>query len=213
MKLINLPLSVLDSTVSVQLAVCSSPNKRELARLARDLRFLGQAVGLPIGEEVCAILASYTHACPYALGVVSTRIRVRGRSGLPCIQLGARPVNIDRRLGFGEVHVVHEGQSAGVYLLKLRPGARIVPHCHQQTHEMEMVLTNGVYAQGRPAGEGSVFHWPKGFIHAYDNPTPRQQVILCVDRPRFELSDENQVHVAHTLKRVQIAEAIADDME
>jgi mannose-6-phosphate isomerase-like protein (cupin superfamily) len=48
---------------------------------------------------------------------------------------------------------------------------------------------------------GSVFHWPHGAAHRYDNPTERYQTILCVDAPSFIAEDEVElgpdVELAH----------------
>jgi dihydroneopterin aldolase len=56
--------------------------------------------------------------------------------------------------------------------------------------ESEMVLTKGLWCQGKPVAPGTVHRWPKGAAHCYQNPTRRQQSILCVDAPAFLPEDE-----------------------
>jgi dihydroneopterin aldolase len=91
---------------------------------------------------------------------------------------------------FGTVDVIHEKQDAGIYRLNVRPGGTIPLHLHRVMTESEMVLTSGLLCQREPAPKGTVFRWPKGAAHVYENPTDRWQSILCVDEPRFIESDE-----------------------
>jgi dihydroneopterin aldolase len=56
--------------------------------------------------------------------------------------------------------------------------------------EHEMVLGSGLLVQGRPALPGTARAWPRGFVHAYRNPSDIEQTVLCVDRPSFLESDE-----------------------
>lgn len=94
---------------------------------------------------------------------------------------------------FGRVDVVFETQEAGIYRLNVAPGKSIPLHLHEQMHESELVLSDGLVCQGKPVAPGSVFQWPLGVRHRYDNPTNRYQTILCVDSPRFMREDEIEV--------------------
>lgn len=94
---------------------------------------------------------------------------------------------------FGHVDVVFETRDAGIYRLNVAPGRSIPLHVHRQMRESELVLTDGLLCQGKPVAPGTVFHWPLGAAHRYDNPTPRHQTILCVDSPRFMPEDEIEV--------------------
>ena len=66
-------------------------------------------------------------------------------------------------------------------------------HVHRAMRESEMVLSEGLLCQGRRVSPGTVFHWPLGAAHRYDNPTDRPQTILCVDAPPFIREDEIEV--------------------
>lgn len=94
---------------------------------------------------------------------------------------------------FGRVDVVFETKEAGIYRLNVAPGKSIPLHMHQQMRESELVLSEGLLCQGKPVAPGSVFQWPLGSKHRYDNPSARYQTILCVDSPRFIREDEIEV--------------------
>lgn len=94
---------------------------------------------------------------------------------------------------FGHVDVVFETRDAGIYRLHVAPGRCIPLHVHRQMRESELVLSDGLLCQGQPVPPGTVFHWPLGAAHRYDNPTARPQTILCVDSPRFMPDDEIEV--------------------
>ncbi|MFI5308592.1 MAG: dihydroneopterin aldolase [Polyangiales bacterium] len=91
---------------------------------------------------------------------------------------------------FGTVDVIHETRDAGIYRLNIAPGRAIPLHVHRVMQETEMVLTSGLWCQGRPVPAGTVHRWPKGAAHCYDNPTRRTQTVLCVDSPPFTQEDE-----------------------
>lgn len=94
---------------------------------------------------------------------------------------------------FGVVDIVFERRSFGIYRLNIAPGGSIPLHVHRQMHESELVLGEGLLCQGKPVAPGTVFHWPHGAAHRYDNPTDHIQTILCVDSPRFIATDEVEV--------------------
>ncbi|MDB4977127.1 MAG: FolB domain protein [Myxococcaceae bacterium] len=94
---------------------------------------------------------------------------------------------------FGIVDIVFERRSFGIYRLNVEPHGEIPLHVHRQMHESELVLGDGLLCQGKPVAAGTVFHWPHGAAHRYDNPTDRIQTVLCVDTPRFNPADEVEV--------------------
>ncbi|MGF1466539.1 MAG: dihydroneopterin aldolase [Sandaracinaceae bacterium] len=94
---------------------------------------------------------------------------------------------------FGTVDILDETRQVGVYRLNVAPGRGIPLHVHRRMDEAEMVLTDGLLCQGRPAPAGTVRRWPKEAPHRYDNPTDRWQSLLCVDSPPFIPEDEIEV--------------------
>ena len=94
---------------------------------------------------------------------------------------------------FGDVDIVFERPEFGIYRLNVAPHASIPLHVHHQMQECELVLTDGLLCQGKPVAAGSVFRWPHGAAHRYDNPTDSVQTVLCVDSPRFNAGDEVEV--------------------
>ena len=91
---------------------------------------------------------------------------------------------------FGSVDIIHEARDAGIYRLNVAPLRNIPLHEHRVMQEAEMVLSKGLWCQGKPAAPGTVHRWPKGAAHCYHNPTRRYQTILCVDSPSFLQDDE-----------------------
>jgi dihydroneopterin aldolase len=91
---------------------------------------------------------------------------------------------------YGTVDIVHETRDAGIYRLNVAPHSAIPLHVHRVMQESEMVLTKGLWCQGKPVAPGTVHRWPKGAAHCYQNPTRRHQSILCVDAPSFMPEDE-----------------------
>lgn len=94
---------------------------------------------------------------------------------------------------FGTVDVIEETRHVGIYRLNVAPGRGIPLHVHETMQESEMILGDGLLCQGKPVAPGTMFRWPKGAPHRYDNPTDRWQSILCVDSPPFMPEDEIEV--------------------
>ena len=92
--------------------------------------------------------------------------------------------------GFGMVHVVHEIDALGLYVLEIAAGATIPAHFHRVMEETEMVLDPGLLQQNLRVRAGDAFIWPAGYVHEYRNPTSRPRRILCIDRPKFVPEDE-----------------------
>ncbi len=91
---------------------------------------------------------------------------------------------------FGTVDVVFETTDVGIYRLNVAPGRTIPLHAHHVMRESEMVLSPGVVCQDREAPVGTIFRWPRGALHRYDNKTTEWQTVLCIDSPPFVPSDE-----------------------
>jgi dihydroneopterin aldolase len=91
---------------------------------------------------------------------------------------------------FGSVDIIDESADAGIYRLNVAPGQEIPLHIHQRMQESEMVLSDGLLCQGRPARRGSVRRWPLRAPHTYSNPTEHYQTVLCVNTPPFADDDE-----------------------
>jgi FolB domain-containing protein len=94
---------------------------------------------------------------------------------------------------FGTVDVIHETRELGIYRLNLAPQRSISLHVHRVMQEAEMVLSPGLWCQGKAVAAGTVHRWPKGAAHCYHNPTRRFQTVLCVDSPPFVPDDEIEV--------------------
>ena len=91
---------------------------------------------------------------------------------------------------FGTVDIIHVTKDAGIYRLNIAPGRGIPLHRHERMHESEMILGDQLQVNGRKHKPGTVFRWPFGAKHRYDNPSNRWQTVLCVDSPPFVPNDE-----------------------
>ena len=96
---------------------------------------------------------------------------------------------------FGHVHILHENQDCGVYLLHIPSGGRIPAHVHREMGEAELVISTGLELQGQPIEAGLAHFWPLDFVHQYDNPSEAMRTVLCVNRPAFNPADEIAVEV------------------
>lgn len=99
---------------------------------------------------------------------------------------------------FGKVDIIYETDGCGIYRLRIQPGLKIPTHIHNTMDECELILTQGLYLQGEEVSQGSAYCWPRAFPHLYENFTESEQVILCVDRPRFVIEDEVEVDTPKT---------------
>ncbi|HET6336069.1 MAG TPA: dihydroneopterin aldolase [Polyangiales bacterium] len=174
----------------------------DYASIATQLRFLLQSCRFRMLETAAHALACYLLAPP-APGEKRAQLeRVRIRLEKPKVLEGiAIPsLTIERDKGFatmlredkpfGIVEIIHETRDAGIYRLNLTPGASIPLHVHHVMQESELVLSEGLWCQGKPVLKGTAHRWPKNAAHSYHNPTDRMQSILCVDSPRFIEGDE-----------------------
>lgn len=94
---------------------------------------------------------------------------------------------------FGHVDVVHEGEGLGVYFLRIDPLGTIPAHVHRKTDEWEYAVAGALALQGEAFPVGDAVRWPVEFPHRWDNRGATEALVLCIDRPRFDASDEVEV--------------------
>ena len=100
-----------------------------------------------------------------------------------------RKIQIEKN-NFGQVDIIYECESFGVYLLKIAPLGKIQTHVHRKMREWEIPLSEGLKIQGRAARLDQAFAWPKEFAHQWENASKSSGIVLCVDSPRFDVADE-----------------------
>lgn len=173
--------------------------------VASQIVFLLRTGHFRLLETAAHVVAKVLLAPPAAgerrRSIDSLRLRLHKPGALPGNALPSLTIERDRswvKLGeeikrFGTVDVVHETKNAGIYRLNIEAGKGIPLHCHRVMRESEMLLGSGLLVNGKPYRSGTVFRWPLGAKHRYDNPTDRVQTVLCVDSPRFDPSDEKAI--------------------
>lgn len=177
----------------------------DYAAITEQLSFLLSACRFRMLETAAHALARYL-LLPPALGdrraqIEALRLRLTkpsalGGRAIPYLEIcrDASDVTLETETSkFGRVDIVCETSEASVYRLNVAPGNSIPLHVHRHMRESELVLSEGLWCQGKPVAPGTVFHWPHDVPHRYDNPTLRYQTILCVDSPRFMPEDEIEV--------------------
>jgi FolB domain-containing protein len=177
----------------------------DYAAISAQLAFLLKSFRFRMLETAAHTLCRYLLAPP-ARGESRAAIsRVRlclekpgalGGRALPSLQVERDAAWVElshEEKPFGTVDVIHETRDLGVYRLNLAPGRSISLHVHRVMQEAEMVLSPGLWCQGKPVAAGTVHRWPKGAAHCYHNPTRRYQTVLCVDSPPFAPEDEIEV--------------------
>lgn len=174
------------------------PPKRYRNQLAGELRFLVDAAHFAepahVGEALVAYLLSdgrypddparrrIEQVTIVQKNGISQGFFAAGRAALAC-----------EATRFGRVYIVFEDHQVGIYRLVIGVGRSIVSHVHQRMDERELVLSPGLFLQGRPIAPGISHHWPRDFPHRYDNVSTREQVVLCIDHPPFIPDDEEEV--------------------
>ncbi len=173
--------------------------------LSAQLVFLLQAARFRLLETAAHVIARYVLAPPEPEArraqVESVTVRLTKPDALagratPSIEITrskAWCAVVVETKPFGTVDVIEETSDRGIYRLNVKPKGTIPLHVHRLMQESELVLTPGLLCQGKPVPVGTVFRWPKGAKHLYENPTDRVQSILCIDSPRFVESDEIEV--------------------
>lgn len=177
----------------------------DYAAAANQIAFLLQTCRFHTLETAAHVLARYLLAPP-SPGIQRAQIdqaTIRlvkpyalGGHGVPALRVTRRAEEITLReedKPWGRVDVIQETRRAGVYRLHVAPGSQIPLHVHERMRESELILGEGLLCQGRPAAPGTVYRWPKGAAHRYENPTDSWQSILCVDSPPFIPTDEIEV--------------------
>ncbi len=131
-------------------------------------------------------------------GLSITKFGVLPRGARPSLQVegSASDQSYTRETNqWGTVDVIAETERLGLYRLHIDPSMAIPNHVHRQMDECEMVLTTGVvgWSDGespRPWAAGDEHAWKLGQPHGYHNPLAHSAAILCIDRPRFDPTDE-----------------------
>ena len=174
----------------------------DYARLAGELRFIAEHGELELLETAAHAMAAYVLAPPTqdarraAVNEVTLRLsKPTALSGkaMPSIIVhrGAHDyVYKHESRPWGAADVIYQTPSCGIYRLRIRAGGQIPAHVHRTTRESELVLGSGLFLQGKPVRRGTAHTWPHGHAHRYDNPSPIEQTILCINRPPFVPSDE-----------------------
>ena len=183
--------------------------RRERMRLSVDYAAISDELAFLVKNSRFRMLETAAHAlsryllAPPAPGerrARITRVRLRlekptaiGGRAVPSLEIEREAAGVDigqEHKAFGTVDVIHETQDAGIYRLNIAPGRDIPLHHHLVMQEAEMVLTDGLWCQGKPVARGTVHRWPRGAAHCYHNPTRKHQTVLCVDSPPFMPIDE-----------------------
>jgi len=133
-------------------------------------------------------------------GRAKPRLTVSGRASDETFQRETNP--------WGTVDVIEETDRLGLYRLDVAPRHGIPHHVHRRMLEHEMVLTDGIVGwhdgtEPTPLAAGTRRDWPHNLPHGYWNPLDRVASILCLDRPRFDPTDEVVVSGAPSLAGVR----------
>lgn len=179
----------------------------DYAAIAAQIRFLLESCRFRLVETAAHALAKLLLAEPalgerraavHALRLSLSKPDALGGRAVPTLTIErdaawAQATIVRHPKKWGHVDTLHETRDAGIYRLNVAPGAAIPLHVHHVMQQSELVLGDGLLCQGRRAPMGSVFRWPKGAPHRYDNPSEHWQSILCVDTPRLSSTDELEV--------------------
>jgi FolB domain-containing protein len=170
--------------------------------IAGQIVFLLQSCRFRLLETAAHVLARYLLAPP-AIGesrsqVDELRLKLEKPGALrgaasPSLEIRRTAADVElahEAKSFGTVDIVHETKDAGIYRLNVAPKKGIALHLHRVMRESEMVLGNELLVNGKRVKPGTVYRWPPGAAHRYDNPSDRWQTILCVDSPAFIPDDE-----------------------
>lgn len=177
----------------------------DYAAISAQLAFLLKSCRFTMLETAAHSLCRYLLAPPARGEARASISRVRltlhkptalGGSALPSLTIERSAAWVEltyEEKPFGTVDVIHETRDLGIYRLNLAPQRSISLHLHRVMQEAEMVLSKGLWCQGKPVAAGTVHRWPQGAAHCYHNPTQRYQTVLCVDSPPFVPDDEIEV--------------------
>lgn len=124
-----------------------------------------------------------------AMGALRFELSWAGGFRRDRVQPEAFPIGREEK-EFGVVDILYECESFGLYRLNIRPGSGIPLHVHRQMQEWELVISEGLLLQGKPAPLHQASRWNHEVAHRYDNPSPQWKTLLCVDSPPFIPTDE-----------------------
>lgn len=175
----------------------------DIPRLQGELHFLLVASRFRLLASAAEAVARWVLAPPIAdsvrpqLAACALTLSTSGALGPPerlSIRREAREVNLSRETkDFGFIDIILEVEEVGVYRERVSAGKSVPTHVHRGLDESELVLGEGLVVQGHLALPGQARSWPRDYPHRWDNPTPREQSFLCIDRPRFVHTDEIEV--------------------
>jgi dihydroneopterin aldolase len=180
------------------------------AAIANQIEFILKAGQLSLLESACRVLlrwllgppaAGETRPAATAAEVSITKFGVLPGHARPRLRVSGRALDqsyVRETNPWGTVDVIAETDHLGLYRLDIGPGQAIPHHVHRRMRESEMVLTDGLvrWSDGRPPvplPAGSRRSWDLNLAHGYHNPHEHVASILCLDRPRFDPSDEVEV--------------------
>lgn len=185
-------------------------NTWNYAAIADQTAFILQAGRFWLLESACGVLLRWLLMPPApgedrpaatAAGVSITKFGVLSGRARPRVAVSGRAADVafPRETNpWGTVDVVGETDRLGLYRLNIAPGHAIPHHLHRHMNEQELVLTDGLVGWRDDAvptvlAAGTARRWPLDRPHGYHNPLSRVASILCLDRPRFDPSDEVEV--------------------
>lgn len=178
----------------------------DYGRLYGEIRFILLNGNFKMLETAADALARYILAPPLptvkrpqiaAVDVQLSKLKALDHTTVADIQIHRQHSDFaftSEKTEFGCVDLIHESIDCGLYRLRIAPYGEIPAHFHNKMHEAEMALTEGLLLQETALEAGLMRCWPKGFVHRYQNMTAEEQVILCLDRPRFNRDDEVPSH-------------------
>jgi FolB domain-containing protein len=174
-------------------------------QIAGQIVFLLQSCRFRLLETAAHVLARYLLAPP-ALGesraqIDELRLRLEKPGALhgtasPSLEIVRSASDVElahEQKQFGTVDIVHETKDTGIYRLNVAPKKGIALHLHRVMRESEMVLGSDLLVNGKRVKSGTVYRWPPGAAHRYENPSDKWQTILCVDSPAFIPDDEVEI--------------------
>jgi len=177
----------------------------DYAAVAAQLGFLLRSCEFRMLETAAYALARYLLAPPAPgerrMPLERVSVRLTKPFALAALGKGQPSLRIERERAwaadmrslpepYGSRDVICETKDVGIYRVNIAPFASIPLHAHQRMRRAELSLSGGLSCQRQPMPTGTVYRWPLGAAHSYDNPTSRYQTLLRVDSPRLGASDE-----------------------
>lgn len=179
----------------------------DYARLLGELRFILTATRFRLLESAAEAVAAWVLAPPSPdvprpqveeVDVCLSKLVALSGAAVPTLEIHRDRSDFLMKIEakpFGFVDVIFETKECGVYRERISPKTVLPTHVHRELDESELTLGSGFLLQGKPVEAGVAHTWPRGFPHRYENPTDIEQSFLCIDRPSFIHTDENEVDV------------------